>query len=97
VIQIDEAPNVHACSTCMSPLTWIYVYHLQKTVAVVPMPGPDRMNFRLHTCPLKPGRTWKHVQIYPPRVAHRGAARARAELEANKARRKPIETLTEEK
>lgn len=89
MIQIDEAPETRACSTCMSPLTWIYVYHLQRTIAVIPVQGLDRMTFRLHTCVLKPERTWRHVQKQDPRTAKRGAAKARAELA--KRRRQPID------
>lgn len=82
MIQIEEPPDTRACSTCMSPLTWIYVHHLGRNVAVVPVHDIDRWTFRLHTCPLTAERTWRHVQRVDPKVAKRGARRARAVLAA---------------
>lgn len=82
MIQIEEPPDIRACSTCMSPLTFIYVYHLQRTVAVVPVSGVDRMTFRLHTCQLKSERTWRHVQRVNPETTRRGVRKARAILAA---------------
>lgn len=91
MIQIEEPPvDQRACSTCMSPLTWIYVHHLARNVAVVPVQGVDRMTFRLHTCEMHPEKTWRHVQRVDPKVTARGARRARAVL-AGKGK-----TLTEE-
>lgn len=81
-ITIDEPPDVRACSTCMSPLTFVYIYHLSRTVAVVPVQGVDRFTFRIHTCDMKPERTWRNVQIVDPKVAARGARRVRAVLAA---------------
>lgn len=91
MIEIEDEPQEpRACSECMNPLTYIYVYHLKRTIAVIPMPGVDRMTFRLHTCVLKPERTWRHVQKVDPRTTKRGAAKARAVLAERKAR-KPID------
>lgn len=88
MISVEEPPDVRACSTCMSPLTWIYVYHLNRTVAVVPVQGVDRFTFRLHTCELKPERTWRHVQKVAPETARRGARQARQVLDETKRRRR---------
>jgi hypothetical protein len=66
----------------MSPLTFVYIYHLSRTVAVVPVQGVDRFTFRIHTCDMKPERTWRNVQIVDPKVAARGARRVRAVLAA---------------
>jgi hypothetical protein len=91
VIQIEEPPtDQRACSTCMSPLTWIFVFHLNRTVAVVPVHDIDRWTFRLHTCPLTAERTWRHVQRVDPKTAKRGARRARAALAAAAGRPKPF-------
>jgi hypothetical protein len=87
VIQVDEPPDVLACSECMSPLTWIWVFHLGRTIAVVPVQGEDRMTFRLHTCRLneeKSKRPWRYVQTQSPDTARRGARRARAVLAAKR-------------
>jgi hypothetical protein len=82
VITIEEPPDTRACSTCMSPLTWIYVHHLSRNVAVIPVSDVDRFTFRIHTCTLKPERTWRNVQREHPDVARRGAKRVRAVLAA---------------
>jgi hypothetical protein len=87
MIQIEEPPDVRACTTCMSPLTWIWVHHLSRNVAVVPVAGVDRFTFRIHTCELKAERTWRHLERYPPEVRSRGARRARAVLAANAQKR----------
>lgn len=88
-IIIEDLPNPVplACSTCMEPLTWIYVHHLARNVAVIPLRGLDRWSFRLHTCVLKPERTWRNVQRESPETATRGARRARAVLNANSKKR----------
>lgn len=92
MIEIDDEPlEPRACSECMKPLTYIYVYHISKTIAVVPVHGVDRMTFRLHTCRLKQERTWRNVQRVDPQITKRGARRARAVLAAKG------KTLTEEK
>lgn len=90
MIEIEEPPDdQQACSTCMSPLTWIYVHHLRRNVAVVPVQnGIDRYTFRLHTCPLTVERTWRHVQLVDPKITKRGARRARAVLDAKTKSRK---------
>lgn len=96
MIQIDEPPGVMACSTCMEPLTWIYVFHLSRTIAVVPLRGEDRWSFRLHTCPMGDAdtarRPWKYVQTQSPETARRGARRARAVLNARRSPRIMKET-----
>ena len=84
MIQVEEPPDTRACSTCMEPLTWIYVHHLGRNVAVIPLKGLDRWSFRLHTCRLAPERTWRTVQLEPPETAMRGAKRVRAVLNAKK-------------
>lgn len=94
MITIEEPPDTRACSTCMSPLTWIWVHHLARNVAVVPVHDIDRWTFRLHTCPLTAERTWRHVQRVDPKTAKRGARRARAALAAAAGRPNPF---TEEK
>lgn len=91
MIEIEDEPlEPRACSTCMSPLTYIYVYHISKTIAVVPVSGVDRMTFRLHTCRLEPARTWRHVQKVDPVITRRGARRARAALAAAAGRPNPF-------
>lgn len=87
----DEPLEPRACSECMSPLTYIYIYHLKRVAAVIPLSGLDRFSFRLHTCALKPERTWRHVQKVDPRTTKRGAAKARAVLAERKLSRKPID------
>lgn len=90
MIEIEEPPDVRACSECMSPLTWIYLFHLSRTVAVVPVQGVDRMTFRLHTCRIdeqKAKKPWRYVQTVEPEIARRGAKRARAVLAAKKTKR----------
>jgi hypothetical protein len=84
MIEIESLPDPVplACSSCMEPLTWIYVHHLKRNVAVVPLRGVDRWSFRLHTCVLKPERTWRNVQREHPDTARRGAKRVRAVLAA---------------
>lgn len=84
MIEIDDLPNPTplACSSCMEPLTWIWVHHLRRNVAVIPLHGVDRWSFRLHTCQIKPERTWRNVQREHPETARRGARRARAVLAA---------------
>lgn len=98
-IEIDDPPDTRACSTCMQPLTWIYVYHLSRTIAVVPVRDVDRWTFRLHTCPTedrdKHRHPWKYVQTQSPETARRGARRARAVLAAKAKRRKCIEEETD--
>lgn len=92
MITIEEPPvDQRACSTCMSPLTWIYVHHLSRNVAVVPVRDIDRYTFRLHTCPLTAERTWRNVQRVDPKITRRGARRVRAVLAAK------TKELTEEK
>jgi hypothetical protein len=81
-ITIDDPPDVRACSECMSPLTYVYVFHLRRTIAVIPVQGVDRMTFRLHTCRMKAEKTWRHVQRVAPETTRRGASRARAVLAA---------------
>lgn len=87
MIQVEEPPDVRACSTCMLPLTWIYVHHLRRNIAVVPVRDVDRWTFRIHTCELKPAHTWRSVQIQHPETARRGARRAKAVLDEKKRRR----------
>lgn len=96
MIEIEDLPNPVplACSSCMEPLTWIYVHHLKRNVAVIPLRGVDRWSFRLHTCPLKPERTWRNVQLEPPETATRGARRARAVLASKKKHKKFTEENT---
>lgn len=81
MIEIENPPDTRACSTCMSPLTWIYVFHLDRTVAAVPVAGPDRFTFRLHLCDASPVQAqWRYAETQPPEVRERGAALARAVL-----------------
>lgn len=90
MIQVDEPPDVRACTTCMHPLTWIWVHHLSRNVAVVPVEGLDRWTFRLHTCRVdeeKSKRPWKYVQTQSPETARRGAKRARMVLASKNKRR----------
>lgn len=89
MIEIEDLPSPlpKACSTCMEPLTWVYVHHIHRNVAVVPLEGPDRFSFRIHTCNLRRERDWRNVQRYPPRALRRGARRVRAALEAAAAQR----------
>lgn len=97
VIEVDEPPDVRACSECMSPLTWIYVHHLRRNIAVVPVPGVDRMTFRLHTCRSnedKARKPWRYVQTVEPEIARRGARRARAVLAAKSKARTEERTTT---
>lgn len=85
MIEVEEPPDVRACSSCMRPLTWVYVHHLSRNVSVVPVDGEDRFTFRLHVCNLdqdKDRRPWKYVQTQSPETARRGAKRARAVLAA---------------
>lgn len=79
---IEEPPRTRACSTCMRPVTWVYVFHLDRIVGMVPVPGVDRFTAELHTCNLKDEWTWRHVQRVDPRIAARGARRAREVLKA---------------
>jgi hypothetical protein len=83
-MEIESAPEPLplACSTCCEPLTWVYPLHLKRWIAVIPLRDVDRYSFRLHTCALKPERTWRHVQRVPPELTLRGAKRARAALAA---------------
>jgi hypothetical protein len=89
VIEIDDLPDPVplACSTCMEPLTWIWVHHLRRNIAVVPLKGVDRWSFRIHTCQMKAERTWRNVQRVPPELTRRGARRARAVLAAQAKKR----------
>jgi len=87
VIEIEEPPDVRACSTCMSPLTWIFVHHLSRNVAVIPVHDVDRFTFRIPTCVLKAERTWRNVQRVSPELTKRGAKRARAVLAAKTKKR----------
>ena len=84
MIEIDDLPRPLplACSTCNEPLTWIWVHHIGKNIAVVPLRDVDRFSFRIHTCTLGAERTWRNVQRYSPRALRRGARRARAVLAA---------------
>jgi hypothetical protein len=84
MIEIESLPDPVplACSSCMEPLTWIYVHHLKRNVAVIPLRGVDRWSFRLHTCRLSAERTWRNVQREEPETARRGARRVRAVLAA---------------
>jgi len=81
----EDAPRY--CTTCMEPLTWIHVFHLNRNVAVVPLGEPDRFSFRIHTCALPgPARTWRHVQKVAPETTRRGARRARLAIAEAKAK-----------
>lgn len=82
MIEIEEPPDTLACSTCMNPLTWIWVHHLSRNIAVIPVHDVDRYTFRIHTCTLKAERTWRNVQRVSPELTRRGARRARAVLAA---------------
>lgn len=79
MIEIEDLPSPLplACSTCMQPLTWVYVHHLQRNVAVIPLGEPDRFSFRIHTCDIKPERTWRYIQLVPPETTERGRSEAR--------------------
>lgn len=90
MIEIEDLPSPLplACSTCMEPLTWVFVHHIRRNVAVVPLRGPDRFSFRIHTCNLPPARDWRNVQRYPPRALRRGAKRAKAIFEATAAEKR---------
>jgi hypothetical protein len=96
VIEIESLPDNAplACSTCMEPLTWIYVHHLKRNVAVIPLRGVDRWSFRLHTCRLTGERTWRNVQRVAPELTKRGAKRASAALAAAKAKTRTDERTT---
>ena len=87
MIEIDDLPRPLplACSTCNEPLTWVYVHHIGKNIAVIPLRDVDRFSFRIHTCTLRAERTWRNVQRYPARQLRRGARRARAIFEATAA------------
>lgn len=80
----------------MSPLTWIWVYHVKRMVAVVPVQGADRFTFRIHTCDLAPERTWRYVERYPARVRERGARRAAAAIPKSRAAAGRPKPFTEE-
>ncbi len=92
MIQIEDPPAVKACSECMNPLTYAYVFHLGRTVAFVPVQGVGRYAVRIHTCQMKPERTWRHVQKVHPETTRRGARKARAVLAAKAKERIEKET-----
>lgn len=90
MIEIEALPSPLplACSTCCEPLTWIYVHHLARNIAVVPLRGVDRFSFRIHTCDLKPSRDWRYVQKVAPETTRRGMRRARMVAAAAEAKAK---------
>lgn len=79
MIEIEDLPSPLplACSTCCEPLTWVYVHHLQRNIAVIPLREPDRFSFRIHTCDLKPDRTWRYIQLVSPETTTKGRSEAR--------------------
>lgn len=79
MIEIEDLPSPlpTACSTCMEPLTWIFVHHLRRNISVVPLRGVDRFSFRIHTCNLSAARDWRYVQKVAPETTRRGMRRAR--------------------
>ncbi len=79
MIEIEDLPSPLplACSTCMEPLTWVYVHHIRRNVAVVPLRGVDRFSFRIHVCDLKPARDWRYVQKVSAETTRRGMRKAR--------------------
>lgn len=82
MIEIEDLPSPLplACSTCMEPLTWVYVHHIRRNIAVIPLRDVDRWSFRLHTCQISNERTWRHVQKVAPETTRRGIRRARMAL-----------------
>jgi len=78
MIQITEPPDVAACSTCMSPLSWLWSAKRQNWVAVIPL---DRITFRLHQCRhAQDLPTWRDIPHVHPETVRRGAAKVRAVL-----------------
>lgn len=54
MIEIAEAPDIHACTSCMSPLVWLYSYRTGRTFSVV---ATSPTGFEIHGC--------KHAQDLP--------------------------------
>ena len=84
MIQIEEAPDVAACSTCMKPLDWVYRKRDGKWYAIVRIDGIDDPTVvKLHSCRLLGvPRTWANLPYQPPEVRQRGMHRARLVAEA---------------
>lgn len=90
MIQIDEPPDVLACSTCMQPLDWVYRKRDGKWYAIVRILGADDPTVvKLHSCRLLGvPRTWANLPYQPPeerrgpgwRMARRAAAAAKQKL-----------------
>lgn len=77
--EIEDLPSPLplACSTCCEPLTWIWVHHLARNIAVIPLRDVDRFSFRIHTCNLSAARDWRYVQKVAPETTRRGMRKAR--------------------
>lgn len=90
MIEIESLPTPvpRACSTCNEPLTWVYVHHLARNIAVIPLRGVDRFSFRIHTCNLSSARDWRYVQKVAPETTRRGMRRARMVAAAAEAKAK---------
>jgi hypothetical protein len=64
MITIDDPPAANACSTCMSPLLWLYSYRTGRTFSVVAV---DHETLRVHGCKeLQDPRTWRDVRRGTP-------------------------------
>lgn len=59
MIEIQDAPDIAACSSCMSPLVWLYSYRTGVTFSVV---ATSPTGFELHTCRhAQDERTWRRL------------------------------------
>lgn len=78
MIEIEEPPDIRACTTCMRPLSWLYSWRTRTWVAFAHH-ADDRLTLRVHTCRLAgTDRTpWRQLVAQPREVHLAGLALTR--------------------
>lgn len=81
MIEIEEPPDIRACTDSMTPLVWLYSARTSHWVPFCTEPL-DTAVLRLHRCRRHgdPPPTWREIQARDPETVRAGAARVRAEL-----------------
>lgn len=81
MIEIDEPPDIAACSTYAVPLVWLWSARAGKWKSFEPIDG-DLDLIRRHRCERHgdPNPSWRQVTIQDPETIHAGAERVRSEL-----------------
>ena len=82
MIEIEEPPDIAACTTCMRPLVWLFSGRRSIWVAFATEPTDIEL-LRVHRCRLEGGQpmSWRYLEPQDPETIRAGAERVRQELQ----------------